>query len=190
LRVRDAGYKIIAEGFTVSRGEMGSHNPYQGTLWLTRDPGNRIIVEALEYSAKDGSETNLARIEKPFTVPLMPVRLYFPDPECKGVNPHTRRIPKSVSIARLLVEALVAGPTDAERKAGASQPFPAGSRVESVILRDGTLTVDFNDRLRNVGGSCAVQMIRSSVEQTLRQLPAVRKVVITAGGSEALALQP
>jgi len=190
LRVRGADGKVIAEGFTISTGEMGQHNPYRGTLWLTRDPGRRIIAEALEYSAKDGAEINVSRVQKAFDVTPVEITLYFPDRNCNAVKPYGRRVPKTVSIARLLVEALVAGPLDPERKAGASSPFPAGSRLESVILREGTLTVDFNERLRNVGGSCAAQMIRASVERTLRQLPSVRKVIITAGGSEPLALQP
>ncbi|MGZ8851164.1 MAG: GerMN domain-containing protein [Thermoanaerobaculia bacterium] len=52
------------------------------------------------------------------------------------------------------------------------------------------LTVDFNERLQNVGGSCTVTAIRESVTKTLQRLPTVKKVVITAGGSEKLALQP
>ena len=190
LRVRDANGKLITEGFTTATGEMGKFSPYRGTLWLTRDPGARVIVEALEYSAKDGSEQSVVRVEKPFALAPVQATLYFPDANCTGVAPYTRRIPKTVSLARLLVEALVAGPTAEERAKGASSPFPRGSRVESVILRNGTITVDFNERLRNVGGSCAAQMIRASVTDTLRRLPAVQKVVITAGGSEPLALQP
>ena len=42
-------------------------------------------------------------------------------------------------MARLLVEALIAGPTAAEKQNGAAAPFPNGSVVQSVNLRDGTL---------------------------------------------------
>jgi spore germination protein GerM len=82
----------------------------------------------------------------------------------------------------------MAGPIDGED--GAANPFPRGSAVRSVNLRDGQVTVDFDERLQNVGGSCAALMIRESVTKTLLELPAVKKVVITSGGSEALALQP
>ncbi|HYK01843.1 MAG TPA: GerMN domain-containing protein [Thermoanaerobaculia bacterium] len=190
LRARDAKGALITEGFTTANGDMGHHNPYRGSLFLTRHPGNRIIVEALEYSAKDGSERSLVRAERPFAVETVAARLFFPDQSCTGVKPYTRRIPKTVSMARLLVEALIAGPIASEKQNGAAAPFPKGSAVQSVNLRDGTLTVDFNDRLRNVGGSCQAQMIRAAVTQTLGALPTVKKVVITAGGSEALALQP
>jgi hypothetical protein len=181
LRARAADGSLITETFTTATGEMGQHSPYRATLWLTRDPGRRVIVEALEYSAKDGAEQSLVRVERPFNVETVEARLFLPDKDCTAVHPTTRRIPKSISMARLLVEALIAD---------RATPFPKGSRVESINLRDGTLTVDFNERLRNVGGSCAAQMIRASVTETLRALPSVKKVVITAAGSEALALQP
>jgi hypothetical protein len=180
LRVRDARGKLITETFTTATGEMGTHSPFRGTIWVTRDPGASITVEALEYSARDGSEQSLVSVTRPFGVELVEAALYLPNADCTGVVAQKRRIPKSISRARLLVEALMAEPA----------PFPKESRVESINLRDGTLTVDFNGRLQNVGGSCAAQMIRQSVTRTLMELPSVKKVVITAGGSEALALQP
>lgn len=188
LRARAMDGAAITEGFTTATGEMGQFSPYRGTLWLTREPGARVILEALEYSAKDGSETNLTRTEQAFDIVPVEATLYFPDQACTGVKPYVRRIPKSISMARLLAEALVRGPLKQER--GATNPFPEGSAVQSVVLRDGTLTVDFNERLQNAGGSCRAQMIRAAVTETMSRLPAVKKVVLTAGGSEKLALQP
>jgi len=179
LRVRDARGELLAEDFTTSDGEMGRHNPYRGSVWLTRDPGARITVEALEYSAKDGSERSLVREERAFAVEPIEITLRVPNDDCTGLVTGKRRVPKSVAMARLAVELLLELPD-----------FPKGSAVDSVNLRDGVLTVDFNERLQNVGGSCAAQMIRASVTETLQQLPAVKRVVITAGGSEKLALQP
>lgn len=180
LRARDARGNLIAETYTTATGEIGTHSPYRGTIWLTRDPGASVTVEALEYSARDGSERSLVSVTRPFDVERVGVRLHLPNAGCTAVVAQTRRVPKSTAMARLLLEMLLAEPA----------PFPKGSRVESVNLRDGTLTVDFNERLQNVGGSCAAQMIRQSVTQTLQTLPSVKKVVITAGGSESLALQP
>jgi len=190
LRARSADGSVVARGFTTSRGEMGRHNPFEGVLWLTSDPGRVVTVEALEYSAKDGSEQSLVRVEKRFDLEAIQPALYFPDETCTAVRPFPRRMPKSVSMARLLAEALVGGPDARERAAGASAPFPDGSAVQSVLLRDGVLTVDFNERLRNVGGSCRAEMIRKSVTATMTALPSVKRVIITAAGSEALALQP
>lgn len=179
LRVRDARGKLMKETFTTATGEMGQHSPYRGTVWLTRDPGGRITAEALEYSAKDGSERSLVKEQRAFTVELIEATLRVPNKDCTGLVTEKRRVPKSVAMARLLVEMLMDNPV-----------FPKGSAVNSVNLRDGVLTVDFNERLQNVGGSCAAQMIRASVTETLEQLPTVKRVVITAAGSEKLALQP
>jgi hypothetical protein len=180
LRVRNAAGKVIAETFTTSTGDAGQRNPYRSTIWLTREPGAKVTVEALEYSARDGSERSLVAMTKRFPVQPIDVKLFVPNANCTSVQPVTRRAPKSVAMARLLVEMLIAEPA----------PFPKGSRVESAILRDGVLTVDFNERLQNVGGSCAAEMIRTGVTRTLMQLPSVHKVVITAAGNEKLALQP
>ena len=190
VRVRDDKGNSIAEDFTTSVGEMGTHNPFVAEIWLVRTPGKQITAEAFEYSAKDGSVQSLDSRTAPFDVEPVTVTLVFPTSDCTKFEEFGRAVPKTPSMARLLVEALVAGPTDEEKAKGASAPFPKGSDVRSVILRDGVLTVDFNERLQNVGGSCAATAIREAVTRTVRKLPTVRSVVITAAGSEPLALQP
>jgi hypothetical protein len=189
LRIRDSR-GVIAETFTTARGEMGHHNPFDAELWLTRMPASGAVVEAFEHSARDGSVQNLASERVDLQLPPTLVTLDFPQGDCTKFAPVEREVPRSVAMARLLVEALVSGPTPAEKKSGASSPFPRGARVKSVILRNGVLTIDFNERLRNVGGACAAQAIRTSVTSTLKRLPSVKSVVITAEGSEPLALQP
>ncbi|HEV7920563.1 MAG TPA: GerMN domain-containing protein [Thermoanaerobaculia bacterium] len=106
------------------------------------------------------------------------VLLYFPT-DCEKVDPFERPMPND---AELVAEALVEGPNDVEQRRGATNPFPEGSSVQSVKIADGVLTIDFNERLQNVGGACAAQAIRNSVEATLKRVPGVRRVVITAGG--------
>jgi Immunoglobulin-like domain of bacterial spore germination/Sporulation and spore germination len=190
LRLRDARGNVIAEEHTTAVGEMGQHNPYEAHFWLTRDPGPRVTVEAFEYSAKDGSVQSLTSKSVPYAVELRTVTLMFPAGDCTNLRPFTRTLPKSIAMGRLLVEALVAGPNAEEKAAGATSPFPRGSALNKAFIEDGVVTVDFNERLQNVGGSCAALGIRESVTRTLLQLPTVKRVVIYAGGSEALALQP
>ena len=184
IRLRDAKGELMHETFTTSEGETGNHNPYRAEIFVTRDPGAELTVEALEYSARDGSERSVTSKSVPYRVEPVIALLHLPEKnptDCSRVHPIQRPMPKSVSMARLLVEALMREP---------AVPFPKGSEVEGIALRGGTLTVDFNERLQNVGGSCAVQAIRAAVERTLMALPSVDRVVITAGGSEKLALQP
>lgn len=184
VRVIDAQGQLLRETFTTSDGEMGQHNPYRAAVYLTRNPGPRITVQALEYSARDGSERSLTSRSVDYGVDLVTVDLYLPEKsptDCARVLPNPRQIPKSIAMARLLVETLVHD---------ASSLFPKGSAISNVAMSGSTVTVDFNERLQNVGGSCAAQAIRAAVEKTLLQLPTVKRVVITAGGSERLALQP
>lgn len=191
LRARDADGNMIATEHVTSVGEMGHHNPYIAQLWIARDPGRRLTVEAFEYSAADGTVRSLTRKVVPYDGERTRVTLDLPvGNDCIETRAFTRLVPKSVGIARLLVEALIAGPDAADKAAGAVSTFPQGSDVNSVVLRDGVLTVDFNERLRNVGGSCAATAIRKSVTRTLARLPTVTRVVISAAGSEKLALQP
>ena len=190
VRARDTAGGVLAEVFTTSAGEMGHHNPYEARVWLVRDPGARVTIEAFEYSANDGSVRSLVSRTVPVPAARIPVTIVFPGPDCDATVAVTRRVPRGVGVAQLLMHALVAGPGAEEQAMGASSAFPAGSRVESVILRDGVVTVDFNERLQNVGGSCAARAIRAAVSATLTRLPGVREVRVTAGGSEALALQP
>lgn len=190
LRVRDDLGEVIVEDYVTSAGEMGQHNPFEAELWVTRDPGSSVTVEAFEYSAKDGSIRSLTSRNVVYDVERIAATLMFPVRDCTDVRPFTRKVPKTVAMARLLSEALLAGPLAGERVAGATSPFPKGSDVRSVRMRNGEVTVDFNDRLQNVGGSCAALAIRESVVRTMKELPTVERVIITAGGSTELALQP
>ena len=189
VRARDAAGGLITEVFTTSVGEMGHHNPFVANAWLTRSPGEQVIVESFEYSARDGSVRSLTADTIAFPVPSSTFTLDLPGNDCTATVTVRREAPRTVAVARLLAEMLVAG-ADSSERAGAASVFPRGSRVNTVILRQGELTVDFNERLQNVGGSCAAQAIRASVTKTLGRLPAVRRVIITAGGSQDLALQP
>lgn len=190
VRARDASGAVLAEVFTTSTGEIGRHNPFTAQVWLTRDPGSQVTVEAFEYSANDGAVRSLTSNRVPIAEGRTRITLAFATSDCAVVKDFTRDVPATVAVARLLVEALVAGPTSTEKAAGAAAPFPAGARVRTVVLRNGQLAVDFNERMENVGGACAAQAIRTSLTRTLERLPSVTSVVISAMGSTTKALQP
>ena len=184
VRLRDTDGNLMIERAVTATGDLGQFNPWSAELYMTRDPGDRVTIEALEYSAKDGSERSAERAAVPVQAPLVELTVFAHDPQrapddCARVFPVLRRAPKAAAVARLLTEVLLT--TDV---------FPKGAQVNAVNLREGTLTVDFNERMQNVGGSCRVQAIRSSLERTLRTLPNVKKVVVTANGNHDLALQP
>lgn len=195
IRIENASGHTLTETFTTATGELGSFNPFQKEIFLVRDPGDEMTVTLIERSAKDGSVRTSDSARVRVDIPKKQVRLYFPnqksDPnDCSDVEPVVRNLPVSLSAARLALEALVAGPTQAERVIGETGPFPEGTEIRSVNLRNGTLTVDFGERLSNVGGSCRALAIRASVEKTLLDVEGVNRVVITAMGDAKTALQP
>lgn len=195
IRLQDEKGYVTDETWTTALGELGTFNPFSEEVFITSDPGEQMRVVVFETSAKDGSIRSRDSAEVRVTVPRRPLRLYFPHrqsggEDCTRVQAVVRNVPVSVSAARLTVEALLRGPTHAERVAGFTQPFPRSARVRSINLRDGVLTVDFDATMGSVGGSCRVQSIRASLERTLLELENVDRVVITAMGSEATALQP
>lgn len=195
IRVRDARGVKVLETFTTATGEMGTFSPFSKSIYLPSHPGDQVTIDAFEYSAKDGAVQSLVSVTAPYAVVRKTATLYFANQkkspnDCSRTFPVTRTAPSSVAVARQLVELLLAGPTDAEKKEGFSAPFPDGAQVTGVNLRDGVLTVDFDRSMQNVGGSCRAQALRAMIEQTLLKLPSVRRVIIRAGGSEKLALQP
>jgi hypothetical protein len=195
LEMFDAEGELILTSWATATGEMGELSPWATELWVTNWPGAELTIRAVEYSAKDGSPRAVDEVRLRNESEPREITLYFPHMgrsggDCARVYPVNRRVPATVSMARLLTEALIQGPTEGEKADGFSFDFPRSGRVQSIALRDGTLTIDFTSDLQNVGGSCRVQAIRASIEETMLQLPTVERVRILAGGSEELALQP
>jgi hypothetical protein len=114
VRARDARGGVIAEVFETSVGETGHHNPYAARVWLVRDPGPHVTVEAFEYSAEDGSVRSLTTKRVATPPGRTPLALMFATNECTRTSLFTRNVPRTVAVAHLLVEALVAGPSETE----------------------------------------------------------------------------
>lgn len=195
IQVRDARGELIATTFTTAAGEMGTLNPFATEVWIPRDPGSRITIELIEHSARDGSLRARTSRTLPWEGRTVSETLWFPiqNPgnDCTRVVPVNRDIPAATGRLRALMEALIAGPSNAEQNEyGASAVFPRGARIEGVNLRGALAVVDLNERMTSVGGSCRAQAIRSSIEKTLTNLEGVDRVEIRAEGSPETALQP
>jgi spore germination protein GerM len=85
------------------------------------------------------------------------------------------------------VEALLAGPTAAERAAGVTTEIPAGVRLLGLSVRDGTAIIDLTDTVASGGGSSSMQGRVWQVVYTGTQL-GVRQVRILINGDERPAL--
>jgi germination protein M len=86
-------------------------------------------------------------------------------------------------VATAAVEALLAGPTRAERASGLSSAIPAGTRLLGIAIAGGVATVDLTSEYQSGGGSLSMQMRLGQVVYTLTQFPTVRAVRFRLDGA-------
>lgn len=122
------------------------------------------------------------------------VNAYFVRGEKVGVG-HRRAT--GTAVARAAVEALLAGPTAAERAAGLSTAIPAGTRLLGLTIAAGTATVDLTGTFASGGGSLSMQLRVAQVVHTLTQFPTVTRVAfhldgrpVAAIGGEGIVVDP
>jgi len=149
--------------------------------------------------------SGLPENEKQYGVPIrfssaeqIPVELYFSNTDlskgstdCGLVFPVKRLITKTPTMARAALEQLLSGTTAAEETQGYSTSINTGVKINKLTITDGTAKVDFDQQMNfQLGGSCRVSAIRAQIEQTLKQFPTVKDVIISVNGSVDEALQP
>ncbi|MFH0712611.1 MAG: GerMN domain-containing protein [Candidatus Jorgensenbacteria bacterium] len=97
----------------------------------------------------------------------------------KGLEPVEREIPVTKTPIQDTIKLLLAGELTAEERArGINTEYPLpGFTLEGASLKDGTLTLEFNDsENRAVGGSCRVGVLWFQIEATAKQFPEVSEV--------------
>lgn len=111
--------------------------------------------------------------------------------DCTKILSAVRVIPGTPAIATKTIEELLAGPTIAEVGDGMLTIIPSGTKLNSLLIKNGIATADFNSKLTDgVAGSCKVGAIRAQIEETLRQFPSIQEVVISVNGVSEGILQP
>jgi hypothetical protein len=111
--------------------------------------------------------------------------LFFPgatEAELSGERRLVPRVRDQEKAARLLADEMMLGPT----RITLSRVFPRGTRVESLLLRNGVVYVDLNERAMIQSGEMRVDVrtglaaLRRTLLFNLRQLD---EVVITINGN-------
>ena len=125
------------------------------------------------------------------------VKVYFNnnklDPEfsCNKVFPVEREVSKTQAVARAALEELLKGSSEKEKVEGFFTSINPGVKIQSLVIENGTVKVDFDEQLEfQVGGSCRVAAIRAQITQTLKQFPTVNSVIISIDGRTEDILQP
>lgn len=201
VRLVDENGKELASGIAEAEGEWMTENfvPFKATLVFDRKTaksGNLILLKA--------NASDLEELDDSFAVPVVfsqgettVVKVFFSHEEsrtemdCSVTAPRERVIAKTQAVARAAIELLLVGPTLEEKSAGYFTSINPSVKLNSISIQAGKARVDFNGQLEQaVGGSCRVSAIRSQIEDTLRQFPTVKEVVISVNGRTEDILQP
>ena len=125
------------------------------------------------------------------------VKIFFwnikEDPEvlnCEKVYSVERDVFENKEMVQALEE-LLKGPTLEEQEKGYLTNINPGVNINSLIVEDDIVKVDFDEQLGfQVGGSCRVMAIRSQITGTLVQFPEINDVIISINGRIEDILQP
>ena len=129
----------------------------------------------------------------------MKVKVYFSDSrnnenfaDCARVRAVTRTIPKTSAVAKAALEELFKGPTKAEEADELSSFFSEDTKdiLISVKIKNGAAYVNLKgkviEKLGNAATSCGGAGYDASVEKTLKQFPAIKKIFFAIEGDPAL----
>jgi hypothetical protein len=85
-------------------------------------------------------------------------------------------------VATAAMNALLAGPTAAEAKAGLATSVPAGTKLLGISIKKGVATVDLTSQYQSGGGSLSMKARLAQVVYTLTQFSTVRAVLFHLDG--------
>lgn len=111
------------------------------------------------------------------------VTLYYED-SSGDVIPVTRKLAKQVGIARAAVNCLVDNVSNKSEMEpyGLYPVLPDGTEIKGLNIKEGTATIDFNDKLFDNDGKTAERNVISSIVYTLTNFNTVKNVKILING--------
>jgi hypothetical protein len=146
--------------------------------------------------AKQGSRVvsgplGLRAVSSPVVLPkknrrTVKVFFYHEPGEYIDLSPVIRQV-SAIAPARAAIEALLKGPTAAERQRGFGSLASATEfRISSLTIGGGTARINFVSNRSWPGwpGDLAPARFKKAGELTLQQFPAVRKVIVSLNGDE------
>jgi hypothetical protein len=120
----------------------------------------------------------------------MVVKLYFPNTkfnpdmlDCSLVYPIEREIAFTPAVATATLNELIKGPTVYEKEQGYFSVLPIETKINSIKIENGILSVDFNKIVESGGGSCNMASKLSSLNNSLKQFETVNEVIISVEGN-------
>jgi spore germination protein GerM/N-acetylneuraminic acid mutarotase len=117
------------------------------------------------------------------TTTRQPISLQVWFAQGERLFPEQRTHAPTRRVATAALEALLDGPTEAERAAGVSTQIPPGTRLLGVSVGNGVATVDLTSEYQSGGGSLSMQVRLGQVVYTLTQFPTVQRVRFELDGA-------
>ena len=110
--------------------------------------------------------------------------------DCAEVVPVERMVFDTKNLGEASLRLLLEGPRGEELDADYMSSIPRGVWLNSLKIEDGVASADFSKELSATAGSCNVLAIRTQIEKTLLQFPAVKSVKISVEGKTEGILEP
>ena len=136
--------------------------------------------EAVSLGPPASTDANVSTTTQttPATVPL---KVWFARGD--GLVAVERDHAPTAAVAKAAVQALLSGPSAAERASGLGTAIPAGTKLLGISLHDGVATVDLTSEYQTGGGSLSMQLRLGQVVYTLTEFPTVKKVLFHLDGA-------
>ena len=161
-------------GQVPSRAPTPAPSVAQGSPDLTAEPTPSGAAPSAEPTAPSSAGPS------PTTGETTVVRAYFflgGELGSEGLVPLLRDVPATPAIGTAAMNAMLAGPTEAERaELVITSAVPSGSRLLGLTIEDGVATVDLSREFESGGGSMSISVRLAQVVYTLTQFPTVQSV--------------
>jgi germination protein M len=95
----------------------------------------------------------------------------------------TRTTEATLAVGRAALNALLAGPSSSERKAGIATTIPSGTELLGLTIVEGVATVDMSGTYDDGGGSLSERARLAQVVYTITQFPTVQGVNFELDGN-------
>jgi hypothetical protein len=202
IELQDSDKVTIATGIAQAKGEWMTTDfvLFEAQLDFKR-PLSKNGYLVLKKDNPSGEPQNDDQLILPimFNQDSMSVKVFFTtsqtagenDFDCKYLEAVSKQVPKSPGVARSALLALLEGPSAEDKDNGFDTAINQNVKINSLTIVDGVAKIDFDEQIQyQVGGSCRVASIREQIEQTLKQFPSIKSVIISVNGELESALQP
>ncbi len=135
-----------------------------------------VITKEVPYREEEKKEV------EPVPAEMIEVNLYFSDSQAMYLVPEKRKILKTSTLARHIVNELIKGPVSPDLY----PTIPEGTSINEVYIADDIAYVDLSEEVfkNHPGGSSGELMTVYSMVNTLTEIPPIRSVQILVAGNE------